>query len=407
MTLAEIDALIAEHGTLKAAAAFLGIAESSLRGRKVRALAASERGENGTLPVIPGFAIARTSAQFGPRGEVQKEWVTQKPAASELFDAPPDHAIKGVSALVDANGRTIQQWIKTREQSTDAYVKAIHTAFDRHKGKAQLVPAPAKCERDLLQVYPVADHHLGMRAWALETGENYDLDIAAKRLRACMGRLVAQSPASKQAVIVNLGDYYHADDQRNMTPRSGHILDVDGRYFKVLTTGVQLMIDCIELALAKHQTVLVRNVPGNHDPHASIALTVALKAFFNNNKRVTIDADPSEWFFHRFGQTLIGAHHGHRAKPQNMAMTMACLRREDWGATRYHWLLFGHIHHETAKEVGDVRCESFQTLAAKDAYAAGSGYCSGQSISSITLHREDGEIGRHRINLTPALRAAA
>jgi len=407
MTLAEIDALIAEHGSIRAAAKAIGIAPPSLRGRRVRAIAASERGENGTLPLIPGFALSRTSAQFGPRGELQKEWVSQKPAPVEIFEAPPDHAIKGVSALVDANGRTIQQWIKTREQSTDAYVKAIHAAFDRHKGRAHLVPAPAKSERDLLQVYPVADPHLGMRSWAAETGENYDLDIASKRLRGCLGRLVTQSPASKQALILNLGDYYHADDQRNMTPRSGHILDVDGRYFKVLTTGVQLMIDCIELALAKHQTVLVRNVPGNHDPHASIALTVALKAFFASNKRVTIDDDPSEWFFHRFGQTLIGAHHGHRSKPHDMAMTMACRRREDWGATRYHWLLFGHIHHETAKEVGDVRCESFQTLAAKDAYAAGHGYSSGQSITSITLHREDGEIGRHRINLTPALRAAA
>jgi hypothetical protein len=60
---------------------------------------------------------------------------------------------------------------------------------------------------------------------------------------------------------------------------------------------------------------------------------------------------------------------------------------------------FGHIHHETVKEIGGVRCESFQTLAAKDAYAITGGYRSGQSLTSITHHRSAGEIGRHRINI--------
>jgi hypothetical protein len=88
-------------------------------------------------------------------------------------------------------------------------------------------------------------------------------------------------------------------------------------------------------------------------------------------------------------------------RPDRMAMTMATQRREDWGATAYHWFLSGHIHHETAKEVGDVRCESFQTIADKDNHAAAGGYNSGQSLNAITLHWRDGEIGRHRVNIPP------
>ncbi len=41
-----------------------------------------------------------------------------------------------------------------------------------------------------------------------------------------------------------------------------------------------------------------------------------------------------------------------------------------WIAPKYRVFYYGHTHHEAAKEVGDVRVESFQTLAAKDAYAA-------------------------------------
>ena len=161
------------------------------------------------------------------------------------------------------------------------------------------------------------------------------------------------------------------------------------------------MRDVIELAKQKHRTVIVRTIPGNHDPHAAFALTVALSAFYENDPRVTVDDTPGEYFFHRFGQTLIGAHHGHRMKPERMAMKLATDCREDWGATRYHWFLFGHIHHETVKEVGDVRCESFQTLASNDAHHHASGYSAGRSLSSVTLHREDGEIGRHRVNIPP------
>lgn len=244
-------------------------------------------------------------------------------------------------------------------------------------------------------------------AWAKDAGEDYDLKIGATRLRSCAGRLIAQSPPSKTAIILNLGDWQHTDDAKNMTPRSGNLLDVDGRYFKVLTTGIQLMMDIIELALQKHEKVIVRNLPGNHDPHSSVALTVALGAFYANNKRVTIEQDPSDFFFYRFGATLIGANHGHKMRADAMAMSMAVRRREDWGQTKFHYFYFGHIHHETAKEIGDVRCESFQTLAAKDAHAYSSGYNSGQSITSITIDKDTGEIGRHRVNVGPVLREAA
>lgn len=402
-----------ELGCVNAVARKLGSSHSVISNRLRQAKALYNLEPDWSLYVesepgrIPGFAVKTVSTSIGPHGEFKGEWVKHGAEPGPQFTVPEGHAIKGVSALVDADGRVQAQWVKTREETpTEDLITAIRATFDEYSGRAEVIEPPSHTEADLMSVYPIADQHLGLMAWLPESGENYDLKIGAKRLRDCMARLIGQAPRSGQALILNLGDWTHADDMRNMTPRSGHVLDVDGRYFKVLTTGVQLMVDCVEMALAKHETVLVRNIPGNHDPHASIALTVALGAFFANNPRVTIDDDPGEWFFHRFGQTLIGAHHGHRSKPADMAMTMAVRRREDWGSTRWHWMMFGHIHHETAKEIGDVRVESFQTLAAKDAYAAGHGFGSGQSLTSITLHREDGEIGRHRVNLTPAMRAA-
>jgi hypothetical protein len=394
------------HGTQVKAAAALGINQGSF---SVRLKRAAERGLMGTKPVLPGFRITQTSTQTDEDGALERQWVKQKPDAGEEFLLPDGHVIKGVSALVDPGNRVLAQWIKTKaDTTTPDLVAALKAVFDGYAGRSELIPFPDHAfNSDLMSVYPIADQHNGLLAWGRETGEDYDLKIGAERLRSCASRLIAQSPPSDTAIVLNLGDWQHTDDQKNMTPRGNNLLDVDSRYFKILQAGVQLMCDVIELALQKHARVLVRNIPGNHDPHASIALTVALGAFYHNNPRVTVDDSPSDFFFHRFGATLIGATHGHKCKPDKMAMTMAVECREDWGATKYHWMLYGHIHHETAKEVGDVRCESFQTLAAKDAYAASHGYNAGKSLNSITLHREEGEIGRHRINVPPAPRMAA
>lgn len=404
-TLAYTVELCSTLGSQREAAATLGIAQSSVASRIKRA---AERGLLGTKPVLPGFRISKTTAVTDKGGDVVREFIQQKPELGEAFELPAGHLIKGVSALVDGDGRTIQQWIKTRaDATTPDLVAALQAVFTEYKGRSEFIPHRFDTDPELMSVYPIADQHNGLLAWGKETGEAYDLKIGADRLRSCASRLINQSPASRSALILNLGDWQHTDDQRNMTPGHGHQLDVDSRYFKILKAGVQLMIDVIELALQRHETVLVRNIPGNHDPMASIALTVALSAFYHNNHRVTVDDSPSDFFFHRFGATLIGATHGHKCKPEKMAMTMAVEAREDWGATKYHWFLFGHIHHETVKEVGDVRCESFQTLCAKDAYAASHGYNAGKSLTSITLDREEGEIGRHRINVPPAPRITA
>lgn len=393
-----IDA-IKQFGTQGLAAASMNISRGAFQNRLREG---ARRGLLGTRPVLPGFHISKTTAVTDADGEVVRQFVQQRPEPGEEFSVPEGHVIKGVSALVNADGRVTQQWVKTKTDSViPDLTAALKEAFKEHAGGAKLVKPPAQTDADLCSVYPIADQHVGLLAWHKDASEDYDLKIGAKRLRESMALLVAQSPPSKLAIILNLGDWQHTDDQRNMTPRSGNLLDVDSRYFKILQAGVQLMMDCIDLCLQKHDEVIVRNIPGNHDPHASIALTIALGAFYAKNPRVTVEEDPSDFFYHRFGATLIGATHGHKLKPDKMAMSMAVHRREDWGATKYHWFLFGHIHHETAKEVGDVRVESFQTLAAKDAHAHSSGYTSGQSLQSVTLHKHDGEQGRHRVNIAP------
>lgn len=224
--------------------------------------------------------------------------------------------------------------------------------------------APASTDSKLLTVYPIADHHLGLYAWAEEAGENYDLAIGERLLKETMGALVAGAPSSQTAIILNLGDFFHSDDNTQLTPKSKHKLDVDGRHAKILRVGVKLLIHCIQLALQRHDKVIVRCLPGNHDPYASLALSTALSCFFDNSKRVTIDVDPSAFFWYPFGKVLIGATHGDKAKGHDMPGVMAADRPRDWGNSEYRYIYLGHVHHKSigGGEKHGATWETFQTL---------------------------------------------
>lgn len=360
---------------------------------------AARRGATGTRPVLEGFEIARTSAQVDAAGNVERQWIGQRPERGPVFEPPAGHAIKGVSALLDPDGRELVKWVKTNERGeADHLVDALRSVFAEYAGIAPLIPPPSDTDSDLLTVYPLADLHLGMQSWGVETGENYNVKIAQQRVRDVVSDLVSQSRPSRHAVIIGLGDYFHSNDATAMTPRSKHILDVDGRWPRVLTAGVHTAMAIAEMAAQKHETVTLRFLPGNHDPDAAIALTVALSVAYAGNPRIVVDDRPSHIWYHRHGRVMLGATHGHTMKPDKMAMLLASDRPQDWGETTYRHFFFGHIHHETAKEVGPVRVESFNTLAAKDAYSHAGGYRSGQAMNAITFHVEKGEVGRHRVN---------
>lgn len=361
---------------------------------------AARRGLVGTDPVLPTFAISSISTQLGPDGETQKEWIKQKPEPGEPYEIPAGHVVKGESALVDSSGRVLNRWIKTKEGeiSPQAWVDTIREAFAAYEAPRAVIARPIVSEL-LATVFPVVDSHFGLYAYGPEAGEDYDLAIADQTNRETFSRLVDATPPSSLAVILGLGDLLHADNPENRTAKSGHSLDVDTRHSKVRQTALLFLIFAVEKAKERHDRIIVRILPGNHDEVTAGAISLALWAWFRSDDRVTVDVDPSRFWWWRFGANLLGATHGDAAKMKDLPMIMASSCPEDWGRTKYRYALTGHIHHQSAIEVGGVVVESFQSTAARDAWHAGMGFRSGRSMQAIVLHSERGEIGRHRVNI--------
>lgn len=320
---------------------------------------------------------------------------------------PEGFGVKGVSTYYRIDPATGEnkpsgQWVKTSRDEDHKYaalLTAMESVADSWTGKATPSDEPTACNDDLLCVYPMGDPHLGMFAWAPETGADFDLSIAESTLCDAVDQLVAGAPPAREALIINLGDFFHADNKSNTTTRSHHALDVDTRWAKVMRVGVRTMRRCIDRALEKHAIVRVICEIGNHDDHASIMLALCLSQYYEREPRVIVDTSPAKFHWLRFGATLIGVTHGDTVKPDQLPGIMACDRKEDWGQTEYRYWYTGHIHHDTLKEYPGVIVETFRTLAPRDAWHAGQGYRSGQDMKVDVIDRRFGRITRNTVGV--------
>lgn len=363
----------------------------------------ARQGKLGYSPVLPGFEIKRTSTSTDQAGNVKGQHVTQVPAAGEMFEMPVGHTMKGVSAHLGPDGRITGQWVKTKQgaNSLEA-IDAIKAVFEEYTGRATPSLAPVHANDDLLTAYVIGDHHLGMYAWKAETGQDYDLNIGTELLHSTMFDLVANAPQAGTGLVLSLGDFFHADNSANQTTK-GTSVDIDTRRARVYKVGVKLMISCIELALQKHNKVIVRCLPGNHDQETTPTLAISLWAFFHNEPRVDIGCSPSRFFHHQHGTTMLSATHGDQCKIFDMPGVMAASEPAMWGATRFRYALAGHIHHKEkfCKEQNGVVCETFQVLPPPDSWHAGMGFGAGRSMTAINYHRERGEISRNICSVSP------
>lgn len=309
-----------------------------------------------------------------------------------------DAAAQGADAVWLKSKAASILWRRPKAEAGDDLLDRLRAKMEGLTPAAP-VPPPAYADDDLLTVYPIADAHVGMLAWGKETGEDYNTEIAVTRIRDWIGRCVAASPASAEAVILDVGDLTHADDHTNETPRSKHNLDVDSRHFRTLDVTIDALDAAVQTALARHRHVRARILPGNHNGESYKTIMFTLAERYRLNPRVTVEKVPGEFFVHRFGRCLIAAHHGHGAKPERMVLGLADEHAEAWGQTRHRHLFTGHLHHHKSADIGGCTWEQLRALTARDAYATAHAYVARSQLQGITFHRERGEVQRVKVGL--------
>ena len=316
------------------------------------------------------------------------------PMAGEV---PDGFRMKGRSTLYRGNGSVAMEWVKTtadQERQHEMAREAVNAWMDDMPAYRPVTPGTHETNAALMSVIPFGDPHFGLYCWAEEVGADFNLDIAERDLCAAVEYLVANGPPSERCVIVNLGDFFHADNLAGITSRSGNVLDMDTRLPKIIRVGVRAMRHCIATALAKHKTVEVINAIGNHDDVLSLALSIMLANVYEAEPRIIIHDQPTRRHYIQHGKVLIGVTHGDQTKDRDLPGIMATERPSEWGEARHRYWYRGHHHHASLDEYPGCKVEQFRTLAPGDAYAVGHGYLSGRDMQLIVHHAEYGERAR-------------
>ena len=123
-----------------------------------------------------------------------------------------------------------------------------------------------------------------------------------------------------------------------------------------------------------------------------------VSCYFHNEPRVEVDLSPAAVWYYQFGKVLIGSTHGDTIKGNALMGVMAADKPAEWGPSKHRYWLVGHVHHVEQKEYPGGIVEYFRTLATGDAWHHGQGYRSGRDMRLIVMHREHGEIERHRVD---------
>jgi hypothetical protein len=412
---AAVLALIEHEGNATHAAASLGISRSTVRDAVRQA---RKKADAGTLRPLPPMhpedhELKGVSVKRDGDGNITSQWdksgkAPDVPAAFE--PVPPGHHVSKVSTFV-VNGKPVAQWIQAPQDKIEqeaALMAALESHVTSYVRPVEPLAPPTITDGRLQVHYMLGDPHVGMLAWGPEVnGADFDLKIAEADLHAAMDRLVAGAAPSTTCRICNLGDFFHAQDDKQATPKSGNKLSCDSRAFKVLDVGIGIKCRLIDRALEKHEIVYVDIVPGNHDPMAAIWLQFVIRQTYKNEPRVIVTPNADPYLFSEFGANMFLICHGDGAPAKDLPGLMAARQPELWGRTRYRFAKQGHLHHSARKEYPGCLWECFQTLATKDDWHHKEGYDSIQSACAITYHETFGEFDRKIVGLELARAWAA
>jgi hypothetical protein len=372
----KIEAYI-EHGTIRKAAEALGCHHANItRGIQTVKKYAAQR----------GYAPENDMTHISPEG----------------------FKVKGVSSYYNEDGKLTGQWVKTAEDK-QARIDALIERLESFEWK----PAPViECKEDrhqdsLCTLLTLTDFHLGMYAYAKETGDDWNTDMAAREYLEAIQEMCDGSPNSATGILNLQGDFLHWDGLDAVTPTGKHQLDADTRFSRLIDMALDVIMASVEIMLSKFSQVKVIVCEGNHDLVGSMWIRKAIKKIYQNNPRIEVDDTDFPFYAHLHGDIMLAFHHGHKVKNQNLPALFSSepRYRKMWGQAEYTYIHTGHYHHteQMMGEGGGAIVERHPTLSGKDAYAARGGYHSWRAAHAITYHWETGE--HRRVTVTPKFKA--
>lgn len=251
----------------------------------------------------------------------------------------------------------------------------------------------------------IPDAHFGKMSWSGETGEDYDLKIAAERYEKAVEYLLAMVDNGLiEKIILPIGnDMINIDSRKNET-FAGTRQDSDSRFYKIIKIVKELLIKTIN-RLSTIAPVDVVVISGNHDPESMFMLGEIMDAYYHSNPNVNVNNSAKQRKYYKYGKNGFLYTHGNEEKHQDLGLIFATEEPKLWANTEYRFAKLGHFHKN--KKMNYISIDEYQgfqvqilpSLSGTDSWHYSKGYQSKKQAKAFLYDRDNGQIAEYTYNI--------
>jgi hypothetical protein len=281
---------------------------------------------------------------------------------------------------------------KFKDQTTQQFQKLKESLISQFKDYAPNYPTQkrTKSKDGHLLVISPTDIHIGKLCSSFETGEDYNQQIAVKRVKDGVNGILQESSGwDIEKILLIIGnDILHTDTPSKTT--KGTLQETDGNWYDNFLTGVRLYVDLVN-QLKAVAPVHVLHAPSNHDYQSGFFLAQLIEAHFNQCKDVTFDCSIAHRKYFSWHDNLFGATHGDGAKTADLPMLMAH-ESKDWTKCKHRYIFTGHLHHRIQRDHFSVCIITTRSPSSTDSWHHIKGYQHApKAIEAFIFHKKQGQ----------------
>lgn len=262
--------------------------------------------------------------------------------------------------------------------------------LDRVYSKTDINDLPVDYESgDDMLILPISDLHFALRASKLETGNEYNCEIAENLLYEVIRDVMHRVKDKKLSKILFTigGDMSNFDNIAGTTTKGTEQDNACG-YFDMIERLFCITIGAIDM-LANIAPVEVVLINGNHDKTVGYSLAQFCYAWYRNDKRVNVDVSPLPRKYIVFGKTLfVFAHDGDLKRLPHLIPDEA---REYWAQVNMTEVFLQHLHDEMILiEQNHMRIQRLPTISGHSSWTKEQGFCSKRQCKSFIFNKDIG-----------------
>jgi hypothetical protein len=334
-----------------------------------------------------------------------ERWVLNKwDMAGKVKEAGKDAAVR----LAATELWQVKVWFKRKTPT----VRSLENVLRQIEEHGPIVPAYRKIKPNApgkhraLEI-DIFDPHYGLQCFKPAADSGWDLEECEQIVMWAIDSLIelTSGHAPYDEIMFPFGnDFLHSDNIFHTTTQgTGQPESISWHH--IYQKGAELAVRMVD-RLSEVAPVKVLLVAGNHARQSEFTLAMFLKAYYRNNKNISVDASSSPYKFWRYGVNMIGLEHGHSARSAHLAALMANeTRRNGWQEARWcEWHLGDQHRKASAKpshfEEQGVSVEYLAGLTpANEWHRIKSFNHQKRCANAFIYDKKSGPIARYQVNL--------